>query len=132
MDQSITEATYHRWYFPAAVLVVRTNNIQALLAQWSDSHPPMGRGACLGPDPTLEEGYVGSAPVQASDIVREGGCYRGYLNAKWPMAIDANSSSGVEGALVALNPENGALLALVGGFDYGAQSSFNRVTQAEP
>ncbi|TAL54736.1 MAG: penicillin-binding protein 1A [Pandoraea sp.] len=35
----------------------------------------------------------------------------------------------VEGALVALSPSNGAIRALVGGFDY-SQSKFNRVTQA--
>lgn len=35
----------------------------------------------------------------------------------------------VEGALVSLNPSNGAIKALVGGFDY-YQSKFNRVTQA--
>ncbi len=36
----------------------------------------------------------------------------------------------VGGALVALDPKTGGILALVGGFDY-ALSSFNRVTQAE-
>ncbi len=35
-----------------------------------------------------------------------------------------------EAALVAINPENGAIQALVGGFDY-YKSKFNRVTQAE-
>ncbi|OQW90449.1 MAG: hypothetical protein BWK79_19845 [Beggiatoa sp. IS2] len=36
----------------------------------------------------------------------------------------------VEGALVSLNPTDGAILALVGGFDF-YHSKFNRVTQAE-
>lgn len=36
----------------------------------------------------------------------------------------------VQGALIALNPQNGAISALVGGFDYNL-SKFNRVTQAE-
>ena len=35
----------------------------------------------------------------------------------------------VEGALVSLRPDDGAILALVGGFDY-RRSKFNRVTQA--
>lgn len=35
----------------------------------------------------------------------------------------------IEAALVAMNPNNGALLSLVGGFDY-ERSSFNRATQA--
>ncbi|HYF98096.1 MAG TPA: penicillin-binding protein 1A [Coxiellaceae bacterium] len=36
----------------------------------------------------------------------------------------------VEGALISINPQTGAILALVGGYSY-AQSHFNRVTQAE-
>jgi penicillin-binding protein 1A len=36
----------------------------------------------------------------------------------------------IQGALVALNPQNGAITALVGGFDYNL-SKFNRVIQAE-
>jgi len=36
----------------------------------------------------------------------------------------------VEGALIALNPNDGAIIALSGGFDY-YHSKFNRVTQAE-
>ncbi|MGE3919655.1 MAG: penicillin-binding protein 1A [Gammaproteobacteria bacterium] len=41
-----------------------------------------------------------------------------------------NESAYVDGALVAVNPQNGAILALVGGYDY-KKSNFNRVTQAE-
>ena len=36
----------------------------------------------------------------------------------------------VSGALISLNPDNGGIDALIGGFDYD-QSKFNRVTQAE-
>jgi len=36
----------------------------------------------------------------------------------------------IEGALVALNPSNGAILALAGGFDFN-RSKYNRVTQAK-
>jgi len=36
----------------------------------------------------------------------------------------------IEGALVAMNPHNGAILSLVGGFSF-QKSSFNRATQAE-
>ncbi len=36
----------------------------------------------------------------------------------------------VEGALVSINPQNGAIIAIVGGFDYN-KSKFNRATQGE-
>lgn len=38
--------------------------------------------------------------------------------------------TGIEGAMVALNPNNGTILSLVGGSNF-AKSSFNRATQAE-
>jgi penicillin-binding protein 1A len=47
------------------------------------------------------------------------------LPQRWRLA----QKPSVEGALVALNPNNGAIVALVGGFDYD-QSKFNRVAQA--
>lgn len=112
--------------FPAAVLLVGTHSIQALLANgqivtlsWRDLS--WARAA-------LEEGYVGSAPVQASDILQKGDVIEVIQTHKRQWRLTQIPQ--VEGALVALNPENGALLALVGGFDYG-HSSFNRVTQAE-
>lgn len=47
------------------------------------------------------------------------------LPQRWRLA----QKPSVEGALVALEPNSGAIVALVGGFDYN-QSKFNRVTQA--
>lgn len=47
------------------------------------------------------------------------------LPQRWRLA----QKPAVEGALVALDPNNGAIAALVGGFDY-YQSKFNRATQA--
>ena len=42
----------------------------------------------------------------------------------------SKQGSDAEGAILAMNPKNGAILALNGGFSYGT-SNFNRVTQAE-
>jgi len=66
-------------------------------------------------------------PKKASDIVKVGDLV--YVdkqpNGKWRLA----QRPVVEGAIVSVNPQNGAILALVGGFDfYGG--SYNRVTQA--
>ncbi len=96
--------------FPAAVLVVGTNNIQVLLASGQTVTLPWN--GLSWPRPALEEGYVGSAPVQASDIVREGDVIEVMQTQsdQWRLTQIPQ----VEGALVALNPENGALLALVG------------------
>ena len=75
----------------------------------------------------LNENYLGARPKEASQIVKLGSVVRiratasGYVLSQIPK---------VEGGLIALNPENGAILAMSGGFDY-QQSKFNRITRAE-
>lgn len=70
--------------------------------------------------------YLGPRPSRADQIVKLGDLVRildtpqGYILSQQPKA---------EAGLVALNPSNGAILALVGGFDYQT-SKFNRVTHA--
>jgi len=76
----------------------------------------------------LADGTTGAAPRQASEILRVGEAVRVHLRAdgKWVLA----QRPGVSGALVSLNPRDGAIIALSGGYDF-AQSSFNRAIQAE-
>ena len=83
----------------------------------------------------IDENTLGGAPKNAADVVKPGDII--YLEAiedtqqlqetgAWRLAQIPE----VAGGLVALRPSDGAVLALTGGFDF-AQSSFNRVTQAE-
>ncbi len=83
----------------------------------------------------IDENTLGNAPKDAADVVKPGEII--YLEAiedsqqmieagPWRLAQIPE----VAGALVALRPSDGAVLALTGGFDF-SQSSFNRVTQAE-
>ncbi len=83
--------------------------------------------------PVLENGKMGKAPEQAADILSRGDII--YITelpatkkteAGWQLAQIPE----VEGALVSLDPHDGAIRALVGGFNF-ASSKFNRVTQAE-
>ena len=76
----------------------------------------------------------GEEPTKASDFLTTGDIIR-IVKVKdgkegepdvWKLAQIPR----VEGALVSLSAHDGALLALVGGFDYN-KSKFNRVTQAE-
>lgn len=75
----------------------------------------------LGPD------RLGAAPETAGDIVTEGDVV--YLvelaDGSWTLA----QLPEVQGALVAMDPIDGAITSLVGGFDYFV-SKFNRATQA--
>jgi penicillin-binding protein 1A len=70
--------------------------------------------------------YLGRMPQKASDILKLGDVIRiTQMNGNWRLAQVPKAEAG----LVALNPENGAILALIGGFDF-QNSSFNRVTNA--
>lgn len=77
--------------------------------------------------PVNRKGYLGAAPRSAEDIVEPGDLIRvvGMSDHTWRLAQIPQA----EATLVALNPNNGAIVALVGGFNFN-QSKFNRVTQA--
>ncbi len=79
----------------------------------------------------IEENAIGPAPKRAADVLRTGDIV--YLEPP----EDANEGywrlaqvPRVGGALVALRPNDGAVLALIGGFDF-TESSYNRAVQAE-
>lgn len=78
--------------------------------------------------PYINDNAVGAEPKGAADILKVGDIIRIDRDneGNWQLA----QLPDVSGALVSLNPQNGALLALVGGFDF-FQSKFNRVTQAK-
>ncbi|PHH58064.1 penicillin-binding protein 1A [Coxiella burnetii] len=111
---------------PAAVTTINSRSIVVLL--------PDGRAITVPwsglswARPALENGYVGLAPRQASDIVKVGDVVEVIQarNDQWWLTQIPE----VEGGLVALNPQDGAVNALIGGFDY-EHSNFNRITQAE-
>ena len=67
------------------------------------------------------------APKTATDILTRGDIVRVYQTREENWALAQIPS--VEGALVSVLPDDGAIQALVGGFDF-TRSKFNRVTQA--
>lgn len=70
---------------------------------------------------------MGKAPEQAGDVVAAGDIVRVAQldDGSWRL----EQIPRIEGALVSIDPDDGAILALVGGFDF-QRSKFNRVTQA--
>ena len=75
----------------------------------------------------LSENRRGAKPKSASEFLKTGDVIRLSEDSqgKWKLAQIPE----VEGGFVSMDPNNGATLALVGGFDY-QRSKFNRVTQA--
>jgi penicillin-binding protein 1A len=90
--------------------------------------------------PRIDENRRGAAPKRADELLEPGDLIRVRRvdGESGGSAEDEESERGwrlaqvpeVEGALVSLDPDDGAILALVGGYDF-FRSKFNRVTQAE-
>lgn len=77
--------------------------------------------------PALKHGWMGKSPTNAQQVVSVGDIvYVRYQNEQWFLTQIPQA----EAALVALNPNNGSIEALVGGFNF-QKSKFNRATQSE-
>ena len=78
--------------------------------------------------PALPDDVLGPAPKTASDVLAPGQVV--YVEPAEDGAYRLAQLPAVAGALVALDPRDGAIAALVGGFDFGT-SKYNRVVQAK-
>ncbi|MDF1645371.1 MAG: penicillin-binding protein 1A [Legionellaceae bacterium] len=78
--------------------------------------------------PALRKGWVGKQPQKASTVVSPGDVV--YIQKNKNSEWELSQVPEVEAALVALNPDNGSIEALVGGFNF-QRSKFNRATQAD-
>jgi len=77
--------------------------------------------------PYIDANTRGPRPKFASDIVSTGDLIRYQQNSDGTISL--GQLPNIQGALISLNPSDGAILALVGGYDFRAQQ-FNHVTQA--
>ncbi|WP_390619137.1 penicillin-binding protein 1A [Maricurvus nonylphenolicus] len=78
--------------------------------------------------PYISENRVGRAPKATEDFLSAGDVVR--ISEKSPDNWQLAQIPSAQAALVALNPDDGGIQALVGGLDF-RQSHFNRATQAE-
>jgi penicillin-binding protein 1A len=81
----------------------------------------------LGNGPYIDENKRGKKPTKVEDVIKPGDVI--YVKSvdedKWRLSQIPK----VSGALIALNPADGAILSLVGGYDF-YQSKFNRAVQS--
>ncbi len=76
------------------------------------------------------ENYQGPAPKRAQQIVKPGDIVRVLEETtEKDTYLRLAQVPAIEGALVSVNPDDGSLISLVGGYDF-YNSKFNRVTQA--
>jgi penicillin-binding protein 1A len=111
---------------PAIVTEVSERSISALIKN--------GETVTLGWDgirwakPFINPSAWGSTPKAATEVAEVGDLIRVHLNDKGEWTL--GQVPDVNGGLVALDPNSGAIRALTGGYDFTA-STFNRVTQAK-
>lgn len=75
----------------------------------------------------INDNQIGPKPNTAEEILRPGDLIHVSQTAQNTWLLEQTPQ--VSGALISLSPQNGSILALVGGFDF-YQSRFNRATQA--
>jgi len=78
--------------------------------------------------PYLNTNSLGAAPKQPSDVAQVGDLIRVQRQAD--NSLKFSQVPVAQGALVSLDPQNGAIRSLVGGFAF-EQSNYNRATQAK-
>ncbi|MEE9302736.1 MAG: transglycosylase domain-containing protein, partial [Thiotrichaceae bacterium] len=76
----------------------------------------------------INESRRGKTPKKVSDVLVPGDIVRVSQNEDKSWSLTPLPL--ISGAIVSMNPENGAVLSAVGGFDYH-QTKFNRATQAK-
>ncbi len=110
---------------PALVTGVREQEADVLLADGTSV--VLGWDALSWANRYLGLNRFGNPPQRATDVLAAGDIVRLRTLADGKFRL--SQVPAVSGALVALSPQDGAILALVGGFDFSS-SKFNRVTQA--
>ena len=114
----------------AVVLAVDGQGARIALKDGSEGFVPFKE--MLWARPTLKKQRVGPPPGEPSDVVRRGDVVIVERLDHQAGGLDRfalRQRPDINGALVAMDPHTGRVLALIGGFDFGA-SQFNRATQA--
>ncbi|HEY7775843.1 MAG TPA: penicillin-binding transpeptidase domain-containing protein, partial [Kineobactrum sp.] len=111
---------------PAIVTGIRDTGADILLRDGRRELLPWDNGLRQA-SPYLSENAMGRAPAQVSDVVTAGDLIRVQQKAdnSWHLA----QVPAAQAALVSLNPDNGAIVSIVGGLAFEG-SKFNRATQA--
>lgn len=126
-QQALRNIPVYADLYPAVVFKVNEQSFQALLANGDLVNVGWEQGLDTA-QLYISENRVGPEPETASDVVSVGDVIR--LNERTPGNWHLDQIPAAQSALVALRPSNGAILSLVGGFDF-QHNNFNRATQAQ-
>lgn len=110
---------------PALVLAVNDDSARVLRTDGSEAR--LGWNGIKWAHPYRSAHWTGPAPKKPGDVLEAGDVVRVMLDSEG--ALRLTQMPEVQGALIALNPQDGAIRALTGGFSF-YHNKFNRVTQA--
>jgi len=110
---------------PAIVTQVKKDGVQ-VLTRSGEEHVPWD--SMKWARPFLNTNSMGPMPKQPSDVAQVGDLIR--VQRQKDDSLKFSQVPVAQGALVSLDPQNGAIRALVGGFAF-EQSNYNRATQAK-
>lgn len=124
-DQALADYRPIAGLLPA--LVTESAKDHATLQLADGQSVSLGLGAVEWARPRIDEDRRGAAPKSVSDVFKRGDVVRLQRDdeGNWRLA----QIPAAEAAIVALNPENGAIESMVGGFSF-LRSKFNRATQS--
>ena len=114
---------------PAVVTEVDTtdNQVSILLADGSESYVAWDNGIFRA-SPYLSESAVGRRPQSVEEVLAVGDLIRVSSNDEGEWVLTQVPAA--QAALVSLNPDDGAIISIVGGMGFEL-SKFNRATQAQ-
>lgn len=124
-DQPLKNFTAYANTYPVEVIEVQTSSFKALMQDGSTITVPWSGMSWVRPYRSANS--VGAGPSRASQIVKVKDIVRVRPNqdkTSWALVQIPK----VQGQLIALNPNNGAIEAIVGGYNF-YQSTFNRALQ---
>jgi penicillin-binding protein 1A len=111
---------------PAVVAAVAEDGVELLMADGERTFLPWENGLSQA-RPYIDENRRGPAPGSPAELFEPGDLIRVQQHAD--ESLHLSQVPAAQAALIALTPDNGAILSVVGGLGF-ANSKFNRVTQA--
>ncbi|WP_343576632.1 MULTISPECIES: penicillin-binding protein 1A [Pseudomonas] len=109
-------------------IVVQVEKSGALVMTRDGKEEALGWDGMKWARPYLSNNSMGPMPRQPSDVVQPGDVIR--VQRRDDGSLRLSQVPAAQSALVSLNPQDGAIMALVGGFSF-EQSNYNRATQAK-
>jgi len=124
--QAITQQRPLGGLEPAIVVQVEKSGVMVMTRDGKEE--AVGWDGMKWARPYLSNNSMGPMPRQPSDVVQPGDVIRVQRGDNG--ALRLSQVPAAQSALVSLNPQDGAIMALVGGFSF-EQSNYNRATQAK-